>query len=261
MKIHLLFASLAALLIGHAPLRAAVIANASALDLSASAGVHTFPIHLTDTDSRSQGTMLNPLAAKTFLRDESGSDFAEAFSHAQTSWIDANSGTVTFRHGWSTSITSGGEVSGVGVNSAQDTGWLYDFTLSNIAKFVINYEVELSGSDTLGMPVLSIYHNSVLIDTVLGSDPLSGQILFTLNAGSHSVRIRPSGGLTGHLGVRDALQDTTVNWNISEEGKPGTKPTLTPEPASLAIWTLALAGLGLTKFRRRSAQRIQNTSS
>jgi hypothetical protein len=244
---------LAVLLIGHAPLHAAVIVNSSALNLSAKAGVHIFPVEKIDTDSDSQGITLNSLKAKAFLRDESGSDFAAAFSHAQASWLDANSGLITFQHGWSTSIQTGGEVSGVGVNTAPDTGWSYDFTLSNDATFAISYLMLVSGSDTLGMPLLSIYQDNDLLDTV--SD-LKGGFKIPLEAGSHSIRIRTLGGLTGPLGERDALQETNVNWQIVErnaEEKPDTKPkpAVAPEPASLAMFLgLACCG-GLAAWRQR----------
>jgi len=184
------------------------------------------------------GTLLSPLSvsATATATDVSGTS-ASAFGTGSASWgAGGNSGVVNFsNYGWQFNGTGGV----ADVNRLTD--WTYVFTADSNGQFNMGYDVGSSG-DGFGLWGWNILWNGTGLLTLNAFSPNAiGSVSESVVAGdtytvnlSNNANIETQGPLAGSM-------SGYFEWNISNS---------VPEPSTVALVGIALAGLSLLRGRK-----------
>jgi hypothetical protein len=167
---------------------------------------------------------------------------------ANATWTSSGSGQVVFSDvGWVTQSIESGEASvrgGQFVSGWRD--WSYQFTLDVAAFFDVGWSIGTDSrtTDPFGLQGFLLFVDGT--DQLISLDSPVGTGSYSLSAGTHTVSLLNLANIAGGIATRTALMDGVFTWSISG-------PTSVPEPATLALFSLGLAGIGAIRRKKLTA--------
>jgi hypothetical protein len=206
---------------------------------------------VTDTDSQSQGSTLNPLNASVSALATFGNASVLTTVKGTATWVNSSQGTVNlFDIGWDTvGVTFGNALPGA-VNGLD---WAYQFTAGETGLFTLKYDITGFGSDATGPNTFGLNgfnflwsgsgRNQQYLDL-----NTSGTLERIVTAGNtYTVTIKNIANIGAGLGTRNARMDGVFDWSIN------TSATI-PEPATIGgIFTVGFLGLLMKSMKRKKA--------
>lgn len=202
---------------------------------------------VTDTDSQSQGSTLNPLNASVSALATFGNASVLTTVKGTATWVNSSQGTVNlFDIGWNTvGVTFGNAFPG----SVNGLDWAYQFTAGETGLFTLKYDITGFGSDEFGLNTFGLNGFDFLWSGSGGYQFLnlntSGTLERIVTAGNtYTVTIKNIANIGGGLGTRNARMDGVFDWSIN------TSATV-PEPTSVS-GTFIVGFLGLLMTRKKA---------
>jgi hypothetical protein len=211
---------------------------------------------VTDTNSQSQGSTVNPLSASTSALATFGDANVLSTAAGVATWVDSSQGEVNlFDIGWnSAGVTFGSALPSFGLD------WTYTFTTSETGLFNLNYNItgfgsDASGPSTFGLNGFSFYWSGLEGGMFLNLNT-SGTLTQEIAAGNtYTVTIKNQANIGGRLGTRNARMNGVFDWSINTDSI-NTDATV-PEPATVG-GTLIIGGIGWLVKRKKAASQRSN---
>ncbi|MFS0519197.1 hypothetical protein ACEYW6_31505 [Nostoc sp. UIC 10607] len=165
---------------------------------------------ITNIDSDSQLSTVNPLSASVSALATSGEASVLSQAKGTATWIDSSQGVVNLTDiGWKT----------VGVNSGSAAlfnglDWSYEFISDATGFFTLDYDISTSGMDTFGLNGFN-FGWSGIEGGAFFSSVTSGTLQRVITAGqTYVINIKNGANISGALDTREAFMDGTFKWKI-----------------------------------------------
>ena len=172
---------------------------------------------VTDTDSQSQGSTLNPLNASVSALATFGNASVLTTVKGTATWVNSSQGTVNlFDIGWNTvGVTFGSALPG----SVNGLDWAYQFTAGETGLFTLKYDIAGFGSDefepnTFGLNGFNFLWSGSGENQFLDLNT-SGTLERIVTAGNtYTITIQNIANIGGGIGTRNARMDGVFDWSI-----------------------------------------------
>ena len=194
---------------------------------------------VTDDQSQSQSSALNPLSASVSADAANGGLNAVAESDAMASWNSSSSGQFDLHTHFTTDDLSTELDSRVATGSP---GWFYTFSSDQPAVLTLNYDVSHSGFDPYANLVyLKVLANNMLVAEPGFGVPSTGALTFAIQPGvDYTLQIFDNSNINQYLPALTSDMNATFGFDIVP----------VPEPS-----LLALTGAGLLAWAGRNLWR------
>jgi len=223
------------------------IAVSSSLDLVATSGLAAFEV--VDSVNASQGASTNslgPISANAVSTSAGGTSITSG--SASATWVNAAQGQVRFDDiGWD---NSGFTNTIISLSSLEGTQWTYTFITDVTGLFSLDWNVVLQQPITDSGGLLGFRFSiagTAGSQTVMGVNT-SGSTTRNLQASTqYTALIQSTAGLFGGVGLSTSFMDAVFNWSMDSG-----PPSSVPEPTSLVLLGIGIAGLCVNRRRRLS---------